>query len=772
MTSRYQSTPRRAGRIPCVLIAAILVSLTSAAWGQGILVPTEPDIRVQGNCAVTDHQVDITVRNQVASVSVVQTFVNTGSGMLEVEYLFPIPPGAAIDSLTLMVGGQEFAGELMEADKAKAIYEEIVRRKQDPALLEYADHGLYRTRAFPLEVGKPAEIAITYNVVCEKAGQTVEVWYPLSTEKYSAKPVEEITVRMDIEASSDITNLYSPTHTIETERKSDRRIIATYHAENTLPTADIQLFYSDTDKDIGATLLTFQPDAAEDGYFLMLLSANPGAEEVQIVPKDIVLVLDQSGSMNGEKIIQAREAARFIIERLNDEDRFNVIVYDDTIETFFDELVPANQTHRDEALARIDSVTASGGTNIHDALLKAMTIIAADQQPEDIAADGDRPKYVLFLTDGEATVGNTNEADILADTAGANVGTRLFTFGVGYDVNIRLLDKLAVDNRGLSDYVRPEEPIESKVSMLYSRIKNPVMTDLSVEVQGVTLTDIYPRPLGDLFEGSQLVIMGRYSGKDLAGLEQDRNGARTTQVVLKGLYGGEERAFEYPVSITPASQAYPFVSKLWATRRIGWLLDQIQLNGESEEVIDELIDLSLAHGILTPYTSFIADETTDLSDRDELEMLATEETVRLQNDVSGGEGQRAAMTRQAVNTATQVAPASAPASADAPADDVGVAIAGNTNAADYEDRQEERVANVRNVGNQTLYQRGQRWVAANATAVDEEDDADQIQTVARFSDDYFVLVAANTADENAILASQGRDEELMINLRGQVYLIK
>jgi uncharacterized protein YegL len=733
-----------------------------------MLVPTDPDIRVQGSWAVTNHEVDITVRNQVASVSVVQTFVNTGSGMLEVEYLFPIPPDAAIDSLTLMVGGQEFAGELMEADKAKAIYEEIVRRKKDPALLEYVDHGLYRTRAFPLEPGKPAEIAITYNMVCEKSGQTVEVWYPMSTEKYSAKPIENITVRMDIEAAGDITNLYSPTHTFETDRKSDRRIIATYQAENVLPTTDIQLFYSDTDKDIGATLLTYQPDAGEDGYFLMLLSPNPRTAETKVVPKDIVLVLDQSGSMSGEKIIQARDTARFIVERLNAEDRFNIIAYDDTIEPFFDALVPADQVKRDEALARLDSVTASGGTNIHDALLKAMAIVADDQSGDDDAAATARPKYVLFLTDGEATVGNTNEADILTHTAEANMGARLFTFGVGYDVNIRLLDKLAGENSGLSDYVRPEEPIENKVAMLYSRIKNPVMTNLSVEVQGVTLTDMYPRQLGDLFEGSQVVIMGRYSAKGVAALEQDRNGARTTQIVLKGTYDGEERAFEYPVRIMPASQAYPFVGKLWATRRIGWLLDQIQLNGESEEVIDELIDLSLTYGIITPYTSFIADETTNLADREGLRRAATEEAGRLQEDVSGSGGQMAATTRQAVNTATQVAPASATTAADA----VGVPMTGNTTARAYEADEEERVANVRNVGNQMLYQRGDRWVAANAAAIDDERDADQIQTVERFSDEYFALVAANTADENTILASQGVNEELMINLRGQVYLIK
>ncbi|HDZ44434.1 MAG TPA: hypothetical protein ENH80_10890, partial [Phycisphaerae bacterium] len=213
-----------------LIAVAVTAAAVSPAGADGMIVPIRPDIPVQGHWAVTYHHVDITVRQQVASVSITQEFVNTGKGMIEVEYLFPVPPGAAINSMTLMVNGKEFPAKLMKADEARRIYEEIVRRKKDPALLEYAGFGLYRTRAFPLEPGKPAKVVVNYRTICKKDTSTVEVWYPLNTEKFSAKPIRDVTVRVDVESSADITTVYSPSHKIPIARKGPRRLVATYHA--------------------------------------------------------------------------------------------------------------------------------------------------------------------------------------------------------------------------------------------------------------------------------------------------------------------------------------------------------------------------------------------------------------------------------------------------------------------------------------------------------------------------------------------------------------
>jgi len=354
--------------LPIALAAVTLGLFASAMQADGMIVPVRPELRVRGHWAVKYHHVNVTVRDQVASVTIDQEFVNTGRGMIEVEYLFPVPPDAAVDSMTMVVDGKEYAAKLLEADEARRIYESIVRRKKDPALLEYAGFGLYRTRAFPLEPGKPCKVIVTYKNACKKDRDLVEVWYPLNTEKFSAKPIDSVRVRVDIKSRSDITAVYSPSHDLKTQRKDPRHVIATYEAKETLPTTDFQVYYKAADEAVGATLLTWQPEAKADGYFVMLVSPNPRASSKTVAAKNVVVVLDHSGSMSGEKLTQAKEALRFILRNLNAKDRFNVVLYNDQVEAMFDRLMAVDERHLHEATERIDRIDATGGTNIHEAL--------------------------------------------------------------------------------------------------------------------------------------------------------------------------------------------------------------------------------------------------------------------------------------------------------------------------------------------------------------------------------------------------------------------
>ncbi len=746
-------------------MAMIVAGMASMAMADGMIVPVRHDIRVRGHWAVNYHHVKMTVRDQVASVTIDQEFENTGSGMIEVEYLFPVPPGAAIDAMTLVVDGKEFSAKLLKADEARKIYEDIVRRKKDPALLEYAGFGLYRTRAFPLLPGKPVKVIVHYDYVCKKDRDLTEVWYPLNTEKFSSRPIRDVKVVADIKGPADITAVYSPTHDLSVERKGPRHVVATYQAKEVLPASDFQLFYKSADEAIGATLLTRHADANEDGYFMALVSPNPRTARQKRIDKDIVIVLDRSGSMSSNgKIDQAKAALRFILENMTEFDRFNVITYSDTVETFFDGLVKAglNSPGRAaEARAMLDRIDARGGTNIHDALVEAMKCLQTNGK-------AGRAKYVIFLTDGLATIGKTDEGEILAGVKKANtIGARLFAFGVGYNVNVRLLDKLVGQNNGRSDYVRPNQNIEGKISSLYAKIKNPVMTGVEVGVRGLRLRDTYPRQIGDLFEGDQIVLVGRYRHADLR--EYKGVGVTSTQVTLTvtGTYGGEQRTFEYLVTVQRpgGSRRYEFIERLWATRRVGWLMDQIQLNGESKEIIDELIALSTKYGIMTPYTSFLAREDTDLADAVVVGRRMRSNVLALKRDVSGSAGQKAAMTRQKLNYAKMAPQASAPAS-------LGVAMTGNTMLKAYEADEKEYVQGIRQVGNQAIYQRGKLWVVANASKIDPKKDAAKIQEVERFSDEYFLLARANSVADNQILASQQPGEELLIVLRGQAYRIR
>jgi Ca-activated chloride channel family protein len=756
------------------LLSSAAVALTAAAaLGDGMVVPVRPELRVRGSWAVKYHHVSITVREQVASVSIDQEFVNTGREAIEVEYLFPVPPGAAIDSMTLVANGKEYAARLLKADEARKVYEDIVRRKKDPALLEYAGFGLYKSRAFPLEPGKPCKTIVTYKGVCRKDRDVVEVWYPLSTEKFSAKPIESVRVRMDIKSKADIGPVYSPTHSLKVDRLEPRHVVATYEACETLPTSDIQVFYRAANEAIGVTLLTYQRDPGKDGHFMLLASPSPRADATSVVAKDVVCVFDHSGSMSDDgKIGQAKAALRFILGNLNPEDRFDVVSYNDAVETFFGSLVPAARDKITVALDMVDRLEATGGTDIHAALQAAMKTLAAQEKPKSAAAA--RPGYVIFLTDGAPTFGVTDEKDILEHTRKANTaGARLFTFGVGYEPNVRLLDRLAAENSGRSEYVRPKEPIEPKVSSLYRKIKNPMMTDVSIALEGVRLKDMYPRELGDLFEGDQIVAFGRYDCRDAANLPTAAGGARRTTLVIKGLYKDSRRTFEHNVTF-PANgkdMRYAFVEKIWAVRRVGYLLDEIQLHGRSKEVIDELIRLSKTYGIMTPYTSFLADERTHLARPSDVRAKAAGLAADLAEAASGEEAQRAAVARKEMAMEDKAVPAGVPANGGKGAPD-SVVMYGNTAREAYEQEKVEYVAGIRTVGNVSLYRRGRAWVAAELTDMDMKTGAARIKTITRYSKEYFDLVRHNTVSENQVMASQQADEELVVELRGQIYHIK
>lgn len=761
-------------RISAVFLFLLACIVPSAAVADGFIVPVRPEIRVRGHWAVKYHHVDITVRDQVASVTVDQEFVNTGSGMIEVEYFFPLPPGVAIDAMTLVVDGKEYSAKLLEADKARKIYEDIVRRKKDPALLEYVNYGLFKTSAFPLQKDKPCKVVVTYKQICPKDGDMVELWYPLNTEKFSARTIEDVRVTADIKSRADITAVYSPTHDLNVERKDLGHVIATYQEKDVLPTTDFQIFYRAANEEIGATLLTHQPQKNEDGYFLMLVSPNPQLGEGDISEKDVVIVFDHSGSMSGSKLRQAKEAVRYILEHLNPGDRFDVVPYSDTIEPIFGQRRDATKENIRRAMEDLDRINPVGGTNILGALEEGLRIIGGNERMEE-----NRPKFLIFLTDGLPTVGETDEGKILETVDDTCKGAvRLFTFGVGYDVNIRMLDRLAMENKGRSNYVKPKEPIEQKVSALYNKIRNPVVTDLEIELEGVRIRDMYPREPGDLFDGDQIVIAGRYDANDATDLKETSPGVYATQLSVRGAHQGKERSFRYDVEICPGTErrGLDFVEKLWAIRRVGYLLDQVQLHGESKEVVDEIIRLSREYGIMTPYTSFLADETTKLHDREDLSRRAREnmgvlaDSAESGRDADRGRAQRGAAMRQELNEAKTVPANSAPAG---PARASGTRMYGNTAEDAYEQGKAETVSSVRQVGNQAVYrQGGNTWVAANAADVDLESNPEAVETIDRFSEEYFRLVRANTIEENQVLATQQAGEELVIRLRGQVYRIR
>jgi Ca-activated chloride channel family protein len=600
-------------------IAMSVLATICHARADGFIITDRPPIHVPPGhfpfapLEVVNHHVDVKIDGQVAVTSIDQEFYNPNDQRLEGIYMFPVPRGAHIDKFSMEIAGKMVDAELLAADKARFIYEDIVRKMRDPALLEYAGRDLFKVRVFPIEPHSRKPIKISYTELLRSDAGAVTYLYPLSTEKFSAQPLKNLSVKIELNTTEPLASIYSPSHKVEIKRDGPNRAVIGYEGKDEKPDTDFQLVYTSENREkIGLSLLNYKPDS-DDGYFL-LLAAPTVAKETNPAPKDIVFVVDTSGSMAGPKLEQAQKALRFCVGNLNPEDRFEIVRFSTEAEPLFKGLVASDAEHRNRANEFIDNLRPIGGTAISDALQAALKI-----RPE----KNDRPFVLIFLTDGMPTVGTRNPDEIVAEVKKAT-GVRIFSFGIGSDVNTQLLDQIAESTRAFSQYVLANEDLELKVSSFFSRIREPILTNLKLEFgNGVRMTKMYPSELPDLFKGDQLVIAGRYnlvssladstpsaspgSGATLS----PRSGPVEIEAKLTGTANGREQTFTYKLRFDDRNTANDYVPRLWATRRVGFLLDEIRIHGETTELRDEATDLARRYGIVTPYTAYLIVEDED-----------------------------------------------------------------------------------------------------------------------------------------------------------------
>src|ERR1035437_4018580 len=534
---------------------------------------------------VTYHHVNVKIDDQIATTSVDQEFYNPNSQQLEGTYLFPVPKGAQINKFAMDIGGKQVEAELLPADKARRIYEDIVRKLKDPALLEYAGRDVFKVRVFPIEPNSKKRITLSYTEVLKSDAGLVSYVLPLNTEKFSAKPIRNVSVKVDLESKRPLKSIYSPSHSVEVKRHGADRATAGYEATDVRPDTDFALYFAPEKDELGVNLLTHR-QSDEDGYFLLLASPGVDVKEKQVVMKDIAFVLDTSGSMAGKKLEQAKKALLFCVENLNDGDRFEIIRFSTEVEPLFDKLVKATEPNRARADEFIRALKPIGGTAIDDALRKALALRPGQD---------DRPFVVIFLTDGRPTIGTTDEDQIVANVKKENEGrTRVFCFGIGTDVNTHLLDRITEETRAVSQYVLPDEDLEVKVSSFFSKVKEPALANQTLTFTGdVRAAKLYPSPLPDLFKGEQLIMVGRYSGKGDAA------------IIVEGTVNGASRKFTYEVNFPAEASDSEFIPRLRATRRVGYLLEEIRLHGENSELRDEVTELAHKYSIVTPYTAYL-----------------------------------------------------------------------------------------------------------------------------------------------------------------------
>jgi Ca-activated chloride channel family protein len=750
------------------LIASLGLLLTHFAMtgfvaAQGVLVDVRADHSTRlprpipqppaSSYKIESIDVQAKLADQIARVQVSQKFTNTGSVPLEVCFVFPLPYDGAIDRLTLLVDGKEYEAKLLAKEEARRRYEEIVRKNRDPALLEWVGNSMFQSSVFPVPPGASRTVSLRYSQLCRKNYGLTDFIFPLSTAKYTSQPLEKLSLRVAIESSQPIKGVYSPTHEVKTERPDDKHAVVKFEARELVPGDDFRLFFDSGEGELAASAISYRPKMGDDGYFLLLASPDVTAAEDRHVAKTVVFVVDRSGSMSGEKIDQAKGAAKFVLNNLRDGDLFNIIAYDSEVETFRPELEKLSDETRAAAMGFVEGLYAGGSTNIEGALKRAFGMLADER----------RPTYILFLTDGLPTTGETGESALVQYTEEANkVRARLFAFGVGYDVNSRLLDRLARTNFGLSQYVRPKENIESSVAALYRKIGSPVLTGVKVviDVEGATsgtppVNRLYPKGEFDLFAGDQLVLVGRYRQSG------------TAKVKLTGRIGDEEKSFDFPASFVEASDddTNVFVARLWATRRVGEIIDELDLKGRNEELVGELVSLATEHGILTPYTSFLADETSDVRDLAQ-NFGRTLREVDALAEVSGRLGVEQRRMKSSLQLASRTPAAEAYGAGGEAAAALRTSGGGyfGGNVAYYDAAGDKTVAaaTIRQIGRKTFFQRGDRLVDSSVTAEQEK----RARKIERFSQEFFDLIQRYGKHVAQYLALDG---PVVINLDGETY---
>lgn len=582
------------------------------------------------------HHVNVTIEGQIAVTEVDQVFRNDARISVEGTYVFPLPSGAVVEDFLMWVDDQPLESQILPADEARKIYESYVQRNQDPALLEYVGRDTVQARVFPIPPGEERRIRLRYTQILPLEETLLHYRYPLNTERFSAKPLEEVKVTLTVVQSTDLGVLYSPTHQdqVTITREDSRKATMTYEAENLLPEKDFEVYIGLREGDVGAAVLSYNP-SNEDGFFLLMLTPPIHDIETQIMPRDLVFVLDTSGSMDGEKLEQAQAGLRYVLSHLNAKDRFNIIAFSSQVRTYAPALVSADEA--DAASDWVDRLEALGGTNIQLALTEALAQI-----------EEDRHTVLIFLTDGLPTEGVVDEEVLLGLLEDAlTEDVRVFPLGVGYDVNVLLLDQMAETYRGRPTYIEPDERIDQKISTFFERMQSPLLTDIMLSFEtagntGIEVYDLAPSPLPDLYAGTQLIVTGRYAGS---------GGSQV--LALTGHVYDRDVIYKYDIELEDHDGTV-FIPRLWAARKIGHLLTQIRLHGETSEWVESVVALSLKYGIITPYTSFLIEEpeeTLSQQGRQNAGEAMKEELAAAPTAVSGVQAVDDAQLRQSLDEA-------------------------------------------------------------------------------------------------------------------------
>jgi Ca-activated chloride channel family protein len=724
---------------------------------------------------ISEVAADIRIVQQVATTTLDVGLTNPSSQQQQAEMLIPVPDGAVLRGFIFAGSASEPTAKLLPKAEAQTIYRSIVSKLRDPALLEFAGYNLVRSSVFPVSARGTQRVRLVYEHILRADGNRVDYVLPRSESFEATATPWKISVR--VQSKSAISAVYSPSHQVAVERPASEQALVRVAGEKKLEPGPFRLSYLVEGNGLTASLLAY-PDARIGGGYFLLLAGLPASTQAAgpTIRREVTLVIDRSGSMQGEKIEQARAAALQVVEGLAEGEAFNIIDYSDSVARFAERPVIKNEETIVQARAYIKRLRADGGTNIHDALAEAMR-----QSPT-----AEMLPLTIFLTDGLPTAGETREAAIRNAVVAANAHKRrIFSFGVGFDVNAPLLTSVANATRGTVTFVFPNESVEAKVSQVFRRLSGPVLADpqlATLDASGAVTTravrELLPAELNDVFEGDQIVLLGQYQDDD------------PLQFRISGNYLGAPRTFDLKFDLNKATTRNAFVPRLWASRKIARLIEVISEAGadsassaragnrgaaltsrvitvpvssaggayapaantsfdpKMKELVDEIVRLSTEYGVLTEYTAFLAMDGTDFSQRNALNEQARRSLIdNAQNTRSGMGG-----VTQGVNMSTQRTQASA----------------NRSNSFFMQNMERVEITNVQQITDRTFFRRNNRWV--DSSVLDREKNLTPDQTIEFGTPEFYKLVDRLVSEgRQGILALSG---EMLLSIDGKTVLIK
>ncbi len=725
------------------------------AFASNVVVPQSRSFSTdrRQNVEITGVKVGVVILEQAAVTTMDIDLRNPTSTRQQAELLVPVPEGAAVRGFSFSGAGKEPSAELLPKTEAAETYKAIVARIKDPALLEFAGCNLIRSSVFPIDARGTQKIRLTYEHLLPADGERIDYTLP-RTESIDYQVPWEVSVK--IKSKKPVSTVYSPSHKIEFRRSGDKTVSVKVAQEAMAEPGPFQLFYlQESGEGVTASLFAYPDPKIGGGYFLLLaglpaLATTLDADGAPPVKREVTVVIDRSGSMSGEKLQQAKAAAIQVVDGLYQGEAFNIIDYSDSISLFAPHAVVKDKNNVEEARHYIRRLASAGGTNIHDTLIEAL-------RPKPIA---DMLPIVLFLTDGLPTVGVRDEVAIRTAVAKANVHQRrIFTFGVGYDVNAPLLGHLAENSRAVSTFVLPNEDVEAKVSQVYRRLFGPMLAQpelAAVDSKGRVTTrrvkDLLPAKLPDLFEGDKLVLLGKYHGEG------------PLRFRLKGHFRGKPKSFKFDFNLDRATTRNSFAPRLWASRKIAMLIDEIRQAGAAgagpsvlsstpttdpkmKELVDEIVRLSVEFGILTEYTAFLAKEGSDLTARDAVLREANQNFVT-----------RAQRTRSGIGAVNQLMNDNFQR----------VQVQANRLNRFYDQNMNRvQITRVQQINDRAFFQQGSRWVDGSAINSDAGIQPDRTVTIG--SPQFMDLLARLTAENRqGTLSMSG---EILLRVGDQNILI-